>query len=113
MTPVAWSGTGYLLCFVAEQFFYLMPALLQAAQRQPERGHAVPYHVVGVIAAERHQQGLAARRGRLEAMPGQLSGELGHALLDFDRQDLPDLSEAGHRGGPEQPPALDRHQVVA
>src|SRR6266702_2500248 len=126
MTPAAWtSGMRHLL--VAEQLFDLVPSLLQPAQRQGQGGHAVAHDVVGLVPAERHQQrparsgaaarGAACRRAGLQgggqAAGGQFGLQLGQAFLDLDREDLARLGEAGDRVGAQQPPAVDRDQVVA
>ena len=107
---------------VAEQLFDLVPPLLQPAQRQGERRHAVAHDVVGVVPAERHQQGPALGRaglagtglqGRGQAAGGQLGLQLDEAFLDLHREDLTRLGEAGDRIGPQQPSAVDRDQVIA
>ena len=112
---------------VAEQFLDLVPPLLEPAQRQGQGGHAVAHHVVGVVPAERHQQGpgwevpvppWGAPAGvRLggggQAAGGQFGLQLGEALLHLHREDLARLGEAGDRVGAQQPPAVDRDQVVA
>src|SRR5215470_7889042 len=97
---------------VAEQFLDLVPPLLEPAQWQGQGGHAVAHHVVGVVPAERHQQrpGLS---GDGQAAGGQFGLQLGQALLHLHREDLTRLGEARDRVGAQQPPAVDRDQVVA
>src|SRR6266567_3713907 len=127
MTPAAWTSGMRHLLLVAEQLFDLVPSLLQPAQRQGESRHAIAHDVVGVVPAERHQQGPAlngaGRRaaglgggglgGGGQAAGGQFGLQLGQALLDLHREDLAGLGEAGDRVGAQQPPAVDRDQVVA
>ena len=116
MTPTAWrlgSQTWAILAFlVAEQLLDLVPPLLQTAQRQGQVGHGVPHHVVGVVAAQRDEQGPLGDGGG-QAAGFQLLLQLHEAFLDLDREDLAGLGEAGDRVGPQQPPGLDRDQVVA
>src|SRR5581483_1113527 len=104
LSPLAWlaRSSGILgLLVVAEQLLDLVPPLLQAAQRQREIGHAVPYDVVGGVPAQRHQQGPGLDGGG-EAALGQRGLEPDQAVGDLHREDLAGLGEAGNRGGPQQ-----------
>src|SRR5580693_3544632 len=113
MTPTApWGSDMFLALLVAEELLDLVPALFQPAQRQGQVGDRVPHHVVGVVAAQRDQE------GPLGEGDGQAAGlefllQLREAFVDLDREDLAGLGEAGDRVGPQQPPGLDRDQVIA
>src|SRR5580700_9298595 len=127
MTPAAWAWLAIPHLLVTEELFDLVPPLLQPAQRQGESRHAVTHNVVGVVPAERHQQGPglggtvrygathrgAARSGGGQAAGGQFGLQQDKSFLDLYREDLARLGEARHRVGAEQPSAVDRDQVVA
>src|SRR5579863_9232080 len=97
---------------VAEDLLDLVTALLEAAERQPERGDAVPYRVVDVIAGDGHEQGPLVRLGT-QAPPGEFLAQRAGTLLHLDEEHLARPGEAVHRVGPQQPARIDRHEAVA
>src|SRR5580698_4705066 len=125
MTPAAAPGVaggvsagicrlqgGHVRGVVAEQFLDLVPAPLQAAQRQAEVGDAVPHRVVGIVAADGHQQ--AALVGpRPQTAAGQFPLQPRQALLHLDDQRLASLGEGVDRVRPQQAARLDGDQVIA
>ena len=97
---------------VAEDLLDLVAPLLQAAQRQAERGDGVADRVVGVVAGDGDEQGPLERPGA-QAAAGEFRAERVHALVDLDEERLAGPGEAVDRVGPQQPARLDRDEAVA
>src|SRR6185437_3006195 len=95
------------LYVIAEDLLDLVAALLQAAQRQAERGDAVADRVIGPLACDGEEQGPLVGLGA-QAAPGELLREGGGALFDLDEERLARPGEAVHRVGPQQVARFDR-----
>src|SRR3984957_16659832 len=100
------------LAVVAEDLLDLVAALLQAAQRQAERGDAVADRVVGAVVGDGDEQGPLEWLGA-QAAAGEFLLQRGAALLDLDEGRLPGPGEAVYRVGPQHLPRLDRDEPVA
>jgi hypothetical protein len=92
------------LAVVAEDLLDLVAALLQAAQRQAERGDAVADRVVGVVVGDGDEQGPLEGPGAQPAA-GEFPLQRRGALLDLDEERLAGPGEAAYRVGPQQFPA--------
>jgi hypothetical protein len=97
---------------VAEEVLEPMPPGLDADQRQPQLDDGVPDRVVGAITVERDENGAAVDH-RAEPVLGESRCEGLGVVVDLDRQRASALRERAERGGPQQPPALDGHEVGA
>src|SRR5204863_6458384 len=97
---------------VAEQILESVPPLLHPDERQAELDDRVPDDIEWRLIDEVDEDRRAVD-DHAQAEAREARGQRVATLLDLDRERPGPLGERAERRGPEEPAALDRHDVVA